>query len=849
MSTINIYSSNSINQWDLLPNKLFIIDDIADYLLTKTKTTLSDVQYQKNQLELTLKLDMSQAMAQADSVSNYKYLSIQNNSDERIHYYFVRKASWRSQNCVQFDLLLDVLNTFHETTDYVFKPNTKIVREHKDRYVKGLNEIIISVDYFPTKTGNVNEGDHVSLISRFDQKVMFSGTITEISLGFTNVTIEVDGAYFDKLATIKADLASHESSPYSLDVTDDDYLMYSAIIENDFTFNMAEHRVIDYVPEGINPLLYHNPDNDVVIENPKSLLQIDWYLLYRNQNDPSESLTNPVECYLIPESELSVSIGTTTTAQITPATLETGKVYFIPIYCRGITDAYIDFPAYDQSLTLSDGTTISGHSATDEVSYVAVTKNQDNTLNIIYNKLLYDNNAGSARFALTKETIYKNVAYITIDQSPTYYGQTTSNSLTTIEIFEDLLSLLDRESFTYTGTGLTINGIDLLDKTDAKNIKLIKLPYSPYNFTITGNKLNLSLSDWNYVTITQYNGIRINLLQLNNLNTKLSANIDLANTAHPFYAFGSLTLSPLLTLTRNNIYETKIYHSEFYSPTYVYDSFSLNVHLERCNLNYYIEYKAYKNIKFKFDVTRTINSRFMFTLTEYKCKFTDSNFNTIFTIARNNEEVLYNTPYINFIRNGYNYEVKSKQLQNTSNWISAGLGFVGGAGATIFGAISHNPLAVAGGIASMVTSLKGAITSQAQSENSLAQKLDQLKQQTASVAGSDDVDLMSIYAKNRVIYMLYTPNEVMTNMLYDLFFYAGYASGRMGIPNHTRRVNFDYLECEAKIESLATIPEDCLNELISCFATGVTYIHKTSRTSKKWDVKQEYENWEKFLFD
>ena len=97
--------------------------------------------------------------------------------------------------------------------------------------------------------------------------------------------------------------------------------------------------------------------------------------------------------------------------------------------------------------------------------------------------------------------------------------------------------------------------------------------------------------------------------------------------------------------------------------------------------------------------------------------------------------------------------------------------------------------------------------------------------------------------------MTYKPNELMTNMLYDLFFYAGYASGRMGIPNHTRRVNFDYLECEAKIESLATIPEDCLNELIACFATGVTYIHKTSRTSKKWDVKQEYENWEKFLFD
>ena len=830
MSTINIYSSNSINQWDLLPNKLFIIDDIADYLLTKTKTTLTNVQYQKNQLELTLKLDMSQAMAQADSVSNYKYLSIQNNSDERIHYYFVRKASWKSQNCVQFDLLLDVLNTFHETTDYDFKPNTKIIREHKDRYVKGLYEIIISVDYLPTKTGNINEGDHASLISRFDQKVMFSGTITEISLGFSIITIEVDGEYFDKLVTIKADLLAHENSPYSLDVTNNDYLMYSAIIENDYTFNLREHRVIDYISEGINPMLYHIPSEDVTIENPKAILAQNWYLLYKNQNDPSESLTNPVECYLIPENATEVNVANITDGILPINAFEVGNEYWLR-FEDGNTNTF----------SLADGTTLGAVSGYDDVYYIIKRDSHNRLIVNVYGGItgvteLYHRN--------TYETTHLVLNDLPQEFIVAPFGITLNYSSTNLTY-----NNATKQYWTNTSLNTTLNSINDLDRTDAKLIKLIKLPYCPYNFVVSGNKLDISSdTNWLYTTLVQ-SGSFIIALKLQDLNIKLNGEFSLPLSAQVFSALGGLHLSPSLTLLRNNTYEPKIYHSEFYSPTFVYDSFVLKFELEKCDLNYYINNKSYNASKLKFVVTSTINSRFMFVVANYQCKFSESNFYNMFTIARNNEEVLYNTPYINFIRNGFNYEVKSKNIQNTANWVGAGLGVVGGIGGIALGVVAKNPLAVVGGVVSIVSSLKGAITTQVQSENAMAQKLDQLRNQIASATGSDDVDLMSIYAKNRVILMTYKPNELMTNMLYDLFFYAGYASGRMGIPNHTRRVNFDYLECEAKIESLTTIPEDCLNELIACFATGVTYIHKTSRTSKKWDVKQEYENWEKFLFD
>ena len=97
--------------------------------------------------------------------------------------------------------------------------------------------------------------------------------------------------------------------------------------------------------------------------------------------------------------------------------------------------------------------------------------------------------------------------------------------------------------------------------------------------------------------------------------------------------------------------------------------------------------------------------------------------------------------------------------------------------------------------------------------------------------------------------MIYEPTDVMKNLINDLFFYAGYASNRMGIPTHNNRLNFDYLECDASIEAAASIPEECLEELINCFKSGITYIHKTSRAQDKWDFEQKYENWERSLLE
>ena len=181
-----------------------------------------------------------------------------------------------------------------------------------------------------------------------------------------------------------------------------------------------------------------------------------------------------------------------------------------------------------------------------------------------------------------------------------------------------------------------------------------------------------------------------------------------------------------------------------------------------------------------------------------------------------------------------------------------GLGASGGALA-ISMAMPSASLKIAGVIGAIVSfamTAKNALVSAVNGENSIRQKLDQTKNQAATVEGSNDVDLMSEYSGNRIKFLEYNPSNLMTNLLYNLFFYGGYNSGRMGLPNHNTRVNFDYLECDASIEKLANIPDDILNELVNCFKNGVTYLHKTTRTGlAAWDFEQKYENYEKWFFE
>lgn len=829
-TSVKLYYTNSTilgDKWELIPSKLLVVDNLEDYLATKTYKNITDFQYVKNELELSINVDISQDYSQPRSTTNFKYVSIQNYG-ELVHYYFVKKATWRSKTCVRFELVMDVLNTFQEGRDFNFKANTRIVREHKDRFSKRVQDRFIEFTLFTyVETGTISVNDDIIVYDRNNANVL-EGTLVSLTLdpelhsGKVNIKISANETRTDE--EIRSALYLLRLSTITFKKDNSNYLAGTFTTLSQVQHTYKYWRKIDIVNEGLSPVLQCETAVGNKIENPNTTLRQNWYLLYRNQNDPDDSLTNPVDCYIIPETSVNTDSAYIQSGRLIPSWLEEGKYYIFYIQAG-------------KSCTLSNGISVSQQSG--QRRYLLITK-AGNKINAIAFKV-YD-------LDITFDVMwqYDDIEYATFTGLPVMYK--VANNVDNLSA-SDLYNGSYPESFNNTSI-TSLDPISYLDRSDPKNIKLIKLPYVPYNFEVVSRVLQVEDDDtWEYVSFNQQNAGPMHALRLKRdaMNEPLSFTQDIP----AYQPLGKLyvgDLSPSLTDNKGVAGDSKLYHSDFYQPTYVYDSFTYKVQLEKLNEALYNATNV-ANLNITFDMTRTINSRFMFTFNNLYFKLATENYAKYMPIARNNEEVLYNVPYINYIRNGFNYDVKAKERTNLSNALGMGLS-VASTVASL--ALPSVPLKVAGvvaGLVSMAMSIKNTVVSAQQNEDSIRRKLQETANQTASVAGSDDVDLMSIYAENRLKYLVYEPTPLMKSILFDLFFYAGYASGRMGIPTHNNRVNFDYLECEANLENEGSIPDDCLQELINCFKTGVCYLHKTTRTSDKWDFEQKYENWEKDLME
>lgn len=824
MSVLKLFYSTTSNPWKLTANKLFKIDNIASYLSTKDSVVINNFQYQKNALEMSIKVALPQSQSQPLSITGYKYASI--NDGSRINYYYIKKATWRSTNTIQFDLVMDVLNTLVENQDYRFKKNTRIIREHKPRvYTINRTPRRIKINYYLVHgQGDYMDGEQCS-ITDDRGTLLFTCQCIQQDQDQDYSIVEVDEAYdlADAIQSLEDTIGSANVLMTSLDNPGSEIEFEVNSVEN--VKSLLVYRKIDYINENINPML--NCKNAVGIEvQDKSPLNQNWYLLYRNQLDPSDVLTNPVDCYLIPENDTPTAYGMIADGRLIPSYLEEGATYFFRV-------------RNNVTFTLSNGVVVPYNSAYQD--FFAVSKCGNKLSCVVYRAFI---SAGTS--SLSVLWLYDDIDYVSISPVPCNYDVVDSDDGVT---WGRLQSLTFPYIFNNNQTDVVIDGINKLDRTSAKNIKLIKLPYCPFAFTSTNGRIDVN-ANWELKSIDQTGGGGvIRELRLTDLSVKLSHTLPETLGINPYSKFYVAT-SQLLNISINRLrleddgLESKMLHSEFYQPKLIYDSFTFTFELEKLDENFYYE-EANRKLEIIFTMTRTINSKFLFMPKDITYKLADSNYPSVMAIARNNEEVLYNVPYINYIRTGFNYDVKAKNMSNASNWIGLGLS-VASVGLSLLA--PSVPLKVAGVVASfvsMASSIKNTIVTTIQNEEGLKQKVLQSQNQTASVSGSDDVDLMSEYSNNRLKYLIYEPNDNMKNLLKDLFYYAGYNSGRMGLPNHNTRVNFDYLECDASfIDEGRNIPEEIIAELKNCFKAGVTYIHETSRTTNKWDIDQIYENWE-----
>ena len=805
-STLIIYKHCKIRE-----EKLFIVDDISSYLSTLSKETITGFQYQRQGMSLRVKINKSQTNLDFIANNDFNYASIQNDS-QKICYYFIKSKKQLADSTIELELSMDTINTFRPTTDFEISAKTKVNREHKDRLNVVEKSILMVIEYSGSETGTIDEGDAVSIYNDRDPSPMFTGVVDRKDVGMIGIYIDNPTTEQDYIDMIEPYIGT------IMEINKDgaNYILFTPTSMQDFSFTTTYKygRNIDINSEGLTPLLYGK--NKGIIQGDNKT----WYLIYKGNN--------PLSCYLCADSGFTATLQASN-KEILPTDLSTGVYYYILPDRNGDPHAAYDIGVNMYTAEGKDVSAMIEHTSAGspdtQYSKQWVTYYYKDGSDIKVGRYFYLN-LGLGFYYVSTLTLY-TTSKIIIESGPSTIKGNTLGVLS-----HDTATIRAGASFDMTTGAASVEVYDIstLDRTAADLAKVIALPYRPCDD---------DFNEWTYDST-------MHMLLLKNLDRQLERG--LSSPYNPFEVLQFSDYAPSLSASKNRKWESKLFHSDYYQPKFVYDSFTFIFSLERQK-----QYVSLSDFQIIFTATGTINSRFLFTFASYDVDgYALEDYSNILPIARNNELPIYNSDYINYIKMGFNYDVKTKQRQEAGQWIGTALSLVGSIASFASSSVTGG-FGIAGGI-SLATATLGqlvnAVNSTAQAEANQAQKLYQLRQQKESVMGSDDIDLMTKYTGNKAKWMLYEVSERMKSVLYDLFFYTGYLDGTSKIPNVNTRKWFNFLSCDLVINEDNNLNDDIMNDIKAKYGIGVTFMHcNTINSVKTWDWAQEKENWEITLFN
>ena len=779
----------SINRVDGQTNQLIPIQAQFIKPLLKTKIVIN---FAQTNLTSTEKLHIQQQLS-AQMSFDWNYIEVHNYDSENhvspltTLFYFITAKRWASENSIELELEMDVINTLIDNQYHrsirpskwlKLSPKTTILREHKDRW----------------------------------------------------------GA-----------------------------------VESDYDYYDVHCPLIDFYSENIFPLQYKQ--KEFPLFNKKNVGGIEtgsYYLIFKADSTDENA---PVKVYCVRDGELDIGASAFNGSRTLKEDGRSGNS--IIIYGSDGRDGHTNVNC---KITFQYKT--SSSSGYQQASFTITSPNQA----ILWQKKrisigTIDAN-GFHETAYYKYGTFANAsfseAHFTNLWTYRRYNSSTSDSSKTPTWVSGLDSYVAGWP-----AGLSLMTIADIDRTNPTLLKIIKLPYDFLGLNFTSEGLLNGVPDgWDiaWLSTGDYSAGFALVYLSRDLTRAFKSQLNLqpineAESEEYKGMFGNLAYEILpvgVNETRKPHFETKLLHSDYYAQKLVYDSFAYTIKLEHLTQP---EFSYQRNINWDFNVHMYVSSsfsgKFMFIFDDLKPtqrRFSDDgtpyfiyggvkddteNFTGMMFISRNNELPLYNSAYLNYIRMGYNYDVKTKNLNLTSNIIGATLS----TGGAIASAIAGGPVGVAGAIGLGITAVSkswNAVAHTIQAENNIERKLKETEMQGISVIGADDVDLLTEYSyDNKIKYIEYKVSQKMEKCLFDLFYYGGYIANYQGVPNVKTRKWFNYVQADAVFEYEQNFPQDLIEELKKKFAEGITFLHRNSvydetenTFSNKWDFEQQYENWE-----
>ena len=622
--------------------------------------------------------------------------------------------------------------------------------------------------------------------------------------------------------------------------------------------------------DGIQPTLYKQSEETVT----DSKADYDWYLLYM-ANNVKETVSGQeyaVNAYVVPSENIK---GVSDRFEIKMSDLDTTKEYWFGTL---FTDTYN-----------SGVFTLNGNNYTlTEVMFIE--KTSQGGYNWSIRKRVYSNGIYSTPLVVKLHnddkiefTTQKGLDIINSSDHVNIITGQPSNAT----VVQRVGTYKTGSQVATEGTGSgDINDIVSVDRTDTKLLGIIKLPYCPISVSVTTSGLVLP----EYVTkesITWANGTSGDYLKISsNFLSGFENEISIAKTK--FFELFYVNQAQFYD-RRNDECESALYRSEYLQERFVYDSFNYTVLNEKMNAHYF---QGTEPLKIKMVTTSTMNSRFLFDFNNKNKAFiyqnAEQNYPYIMNVARNNNIITYNSEYVNYMRNGYNYDVKAKnatilssalgigssalqlaatpisplqnlkQISKTKNALRLVPVFYAGMGEAGIDEelrlqeqlskqrasnLTASQLAISGAFGA-VSSIINGINSIIQTENTFEQKQKQMAQASVSVSGSDDIDLLSYYSGNRMKLETWQCSDRMRKALADLYYYQGYSTNEQKVPELNTRKWFNFIQCEAVLTNDKNLDDKYLDNLKERYAIGVTVMHKVDNS---WDWAQEKGNLETFL--
>lgn len=824
MSTITIYKTSRIT-----PSRNLRIDDLESYLSTIESETFSDFQYIRPKLDGVIKINKGQEYAFWDTFV-YDYLKVVNGNGEKTQYYFITKVEQKSEETLELTLHMDVINTFEGA--YEISPNSVIHREFKDRWKKAI--------YYESKTvkdsdseyfidgGSYSLGDIIK--ARADGMPLFqkypTARILKAVAHFGTETLEAYAC--GVVPDYDTDVYAYFDNGHGRYIDAPDYVEYTF----DHETSIKAVPIIDYLSEGVEPQLYKEDEIQIPQFNDQS-----WNLVYRGQatfEASSYNYVSAVDVFLCPDEPTPVKFINKTGRTKTASGFATNKYTFFRESIVGWLQIRITHENDStETLWLTDNLEFnSSHIPVDGYVY------SDGNYITIYRRS-YDPLLGYMAYG-SKITQIKSIEFLTdkesiaigvLDNLPSYRP---TESVVTQTLTLGSYSYQTCYGLTNTLTSATNEGLDL---TDPRLMKVLKLPYPPANGSIDSEG-NVSFDAWGDYSESEhmFKGTISATAYEGNMTTTL------ASPMNPLGTNISVTSNKKLAWSKE--YEPKLYHSDFYQPKFVYDSFSFLFELEKVNATEWRKLENKDNLRFDFLVTSTINSRFMFRFKDYVLEKSQSDYDNILAVRRNNEVTIYSNQYMNYLRTGYNYDVKNKERGQFLAGVGIGNSLLGLANPIRewrIGNMESPATEMPSKFGNVFGSIVGNIQSIVRAEEAMEQKKRSLQNQQTAVSGSDDIDLLVAYSNNQAKMVYYKPSEMMTNALATLFHYCGYVSERRGKPIENTRYWFDYCKADIDFINERHAPAWALEEVRSRYAQGITTLHNHSN---EWDIEQQYENWE-----